>query len=1223
MDKKVINMTPKEIILSFVISYVAGLVPNNIFKRHKSMKEKLDLCFKRAVDRWTNHSETQKSVGEQMEKYFPCLKDYIAHKPIGRHPRVNDLLRLWTEEILNDEECHQYISSCEHEIMALKLDENLLTAQEVLEEVNNIKNQIEQFKNRGITNCHLYWEQWSTGPIKLNTEILLAGREDERQKVLDKCNAPNCLYIEATSVKEAIAFAVASIISESEILAERTVVATNIDAYKDIVENSPGMIFITNIQENAHYIVSRGHTVILCICPYDKHNEMCTIVHLPILNREGFIKSLTDSGINEAKAQSYAVNSARDIYVLRNLLGFSDNPPAWQTFENIRLIVPALLLGEWNEEWNDDKDIVKLMTGKEYANYVEDITPLLHVDEAPLVRIGKIWKVRSPFELMPQLVKYVTQSHLDKFAEVIEWMLQDDDPDAEAKMNTKELRWWQNKQAFSGNIKEGVFQGLALLATVQNRILGNTDWVDNFIDCKLKEFNLKRYLTHRHNLKWLAEASPVSFLKFLQNDIKNGAPLLKQLMDVKHKEFSFSGSEIYYTELLFILESLAWDEQYLLETTDILMTLCVYPNDSNYSNKPINSLIQIYRFILPQTYSSFEDRLQVLKKLAERHRNIVSNLCIELLKGLDNRVFMYNSHFRWRLLERKESPRNVSPILPSNIIKIANLLLETCTFSIDDIGEILDLSFHRNMKCCREMLLDAIKIHIEIIKGNEKITENLRKNINHHLQYKDAVWALTEQDLQPYMELLNELESDDILIKNKHLFVNFLIKEPDLQDFDKDYLEKIKESRAIRGKVINEIIQQKGLGAVWDFEKMVKYKESIADALFDLYGSELRHDIYKKYCDGQLDEIFVKRYFRNIYYEQGEDSYIPIIQELKTISEKNISIIFYAPDYQTSLSNMISTFPSDIEKEYWSKVSIWECPETEIESVLMKLCYVERYDNVLEIATVERNSNIISEDLKVCILCEMQSKFKWDILKSNAYQVAKILKTISLPGDIGQKSMLLQMELFMFDYLRHYINVGDIHLVQEINKDPSLLMEIYSLVFRADKGHEEESVEESQKVMAHLAFNFIFNYHEVPCSNSSGEIDENALSEYFKKLKFQAEQCHRTHILPMIIGRILGNFKEKEDYPSEILCRFVEQFDNDHIDSEIYCALSNRRGFTSRAYNEGGSIERDYIETLTKYRDNARFRSPRLTRIFENLIKEYQKMAEIEDNKAKLLDMTN
>ncbi len=96
-----------------------------------------------------------------------------------------------------------------------------------------------------------------------------------------------------------------------------------------------------------------------------------------------------------------------------------------------------------------------------------------------------------------------------------------------------------------------------------------------------------------------------------------------------------SGTEIYYSELLFALEALAWDEQYLFDTTDILMYLCSYRNDSNYANKPINTLLSIYRFGLPQTYAPFETRLEILKSCATKHpKNHIITMCIAAKRTL-------------------------------------------------------------------------------------------------------------------------------------------------------------------------------------------------------------------------------------------------------------------------------------------------------------------------------------------------------------------------------------------------------------------------------------------------------------------------------------------------------------------------------------------------------------------------------------------------------------
>lgn len=526
------------------------------------------------------------------------------------------------------------------------------------------------------------------------------------------------------------------------------------------------------------------------------------------------------------------------------------------------------------------------------------------------------------------------------------------------------------------------------------------------------------------------------------------------------------------------------------------------------------------------------------------------------------------------------------------------------------------------------MFLDAISKYKDKIKGNEEITDCLREKINWHLQYQKSNWALSKEELVPFKKLLSEIESDDILIKNKYLFENFLIKAPDYKDYDNDFLKKNKETREIRAKIIKQIIDEKGLDAVWPFAETVKYKEGVANALFDLYGTDIRGEIYKKYCNGDLSKTFVNRYFSSVYSGQGESAYMSMIEELNSISQKHISIILSAPGYQQTLADFACTLNKDVEKEYWEDVNILSCPEGKYGNIIWKLCSVKRYTDILHIIRIKNDENTISVDIKIRVLYEMVTNGAWDILRSHMYEISDILKTISLPKDNTPKSLLLQMEFLIYDNLRHYMNAHEIHLIQEINKEPSLLMKIYALVFKADDGFEEECSQDNTQVklkltMANLAYRFIHNYHEVPCSDFSGEVDENALSEYFEELKRLAKQYHRTNIFPIIIGQILGNFRETEDYPSEMFCRFVEHFNDDRIDSEIRCALFNRRGMTTRSPFEGGTIERHHIQTFTKYRDKARYHSPRLTRIFEKLIKEYQQMAEKEDNEAKLLDITN
>lgn len=137
----------------------------------------------------------------------------------------------------------------------------------------------------------------------------------------------------------------------------------------------------------------------------------------------------------------------------------------------------------------------------------------------------------------------------------------------------------------------------------------STEWIDTYVANKLKDFTLERVLSNRNNLQWIAESSPLSFLNYLEDDIKVGMPILSKVFEVKHSENSIAGTKIYYSELLFCLEQLAWDIRYLQRVTVILLELCRFPNDSNYSNRPSDSLYNIYRFSFPQTLATFSQRL--------------------------------------------------------------------------------------------------------------------------------------------------------------------------------------------------------------------------------------------------------------------------------------------------------------------------------------------------------------------------------------------------------------------------------------------------------------------------------------------------------------------------------------------------------------------------------------------------------------------------------------
>ena len=70
-----------------------------------------------------------------------------------------------------------------------------------------------------------------------------------------------------------------------------------------------------------HSAVSRGHHVLLPLGPDDLFNSQ-NIISLPLIDRDGIIQALVDSGISEEESRKYSKESGRDITILKRLLGF-------------------------------------------------------------------------------------------------------------------------------------------------------------------------------------------------------------------------------------------------------------------------------------------------------------------------------------------------------------------------------------------------------------------------------------------------------------------------------------------------------------------------------------------------------------------------------------------------------------------------------------------------------------------------------------------------------------------------------------------------------------------------------------------------------------------------------------------------------------------------------------------------------------------------------------
>ena len=1213
-----------DFVLGVLASLVANVVPavHDAVKRNKTLQEKLFDCLKKAVDRWSVPKELQQSTLLEPVRLTSKLKDYIEHPEKGMHPKDKELMRLWVEAIMADGDCSEYISSIKEDLILANQNEGfkqvLSLLEKMLQEQVEANRKIEEQWSRGGKNVRRYWASLSIfdgGKKQLPYLTIMGGRTSEAEAVRKACESAEFVVVEAPSQLEAKAFAAAAILDNGGDV-ESALVVENNDLYDQLVNAENRRILITSVQSNHQLAVAKGHSVVYCVGPQD--NYVAEHIVLPEIARDLFVSSLKEAGIGDDEARRMALDSAKDINMLWRMLGIVITPPVWETTENIKRFIPLMLVGQWDELCEADKMLLADICGyKKYDELRKALNDFIIKDESPLKKIVTVYAVKSPYALFKRYFKYVTDKDIEEFLVYADLVLDDVDPDAIKKMKTEELLFWRNNRTFSSSLRKGVVEGLTLISLMQDE--NNQDnRIERWMSEKFKGFDLQRYLSHKYNLSWMAEAAPKAFLQYIENDIQNGSVLLNDLFVVRSDQFSITGTQVNYLELLTCLECIAWSEDYLPQVTQILLHMCAYPNSSNYVNRPSNTLYNIYRFVLPCTLATWEKRATILRVFQKRYPQAIHVLCKMWLKGLKQEVWHPSPYFRWRWVELKpELPKRIT-IYPSEEVlrEVYDLMMVDFSWTEEAILDLLDLSTERYMHSLRQDIITQVRAHIDEIRGNDAICDALRKEIYRHIEYSDTVWALPQKELELYRELLRDLTPTEIVQANKHFFENIFIHNP---EFGLSYKNdnQVVESRKLQAKIEDEIIKEKGLEGIWELSKVAKSPEAVACGFVELTEDRHRTLVYELYCQGELSVDFIRRYFSNLYYRHIEDDalYTSYITEMMTINSDKIGVLLYAPEFQRELANMAEEQPEAIWYEYWQNVYVGTYEKADVEFIAQRLFLSKRYGYLLHIMTREVMLTHLSNKSKVDLLYAIfQTEGVRDMMREG-YCVAKILSSVDAESDADMETKVEQMEFYLYEYLEHYWHGERSHLKKAINTKPELMMEVYKSIYKPDKGFSDEGNDnmEYKQFKARISYSFLDKYWDVPCAEENGNIDGDKLKAYLKRIDELAHECHRVTILPLVIGKILGNFPENDDYPSQLLCDLVEEYHDDNIDDEISCAIHNRRSFSSRSPFEGGTVERRHIETMRKYRENAMLRSSRFVKILDNTIASFEQSAKRND----------
>ena len=448
-----------------------------------------------------------------------------------------------------------------------------------------------------------WWESWSSATQpQIIPELVIAGRSTEVEALGEWAKGvPSLWYVQGDTRDEAIAFLAAAAHSATDqwgapLLAKSLVVKTE-DAWRSLERHTLPLVLMREFNggPSSQIAVSGGHHVLM---PLDvSQDPQGNGQTLPRLGRDDTSGALTKMGLPKSKVDDLTGKTARRLPILRRFLVEESGlpEPDWAATAPSSLIA-LVLIGQWEEDNESDREIIESLVGKPFAEIEEELAAVAGIPDSPVVKVGRRWRFTSHEEAWSILAPRLTQTRAMRFKELATGVLEQVSPAFELPTGERYMAAVIGKTLpHSSTLREGMARTLALMAVYPERAK-NADAVRH-IPLQVVRESLSEgkgwriWATLDRDLPTLAEAAPDAVLDAVERDLSANPSPFREL-------FGQGGNPLFagvpHAGLLWALERLAWSADHFSRVAMILARLAEYEPESNNGNRPTESLRSLF-----------------------------------------------------------------------------------------------------------------------------------------------------------------------------------------------------------------------------------------------------------------------------------------------------------------------------------------------------------------------------------------------------------------------------------------------------------------------------------------------------------------------------------------------------------------------------------------------------------------------------------------------------
>ncbi len=738
------------------------------------------------------------------------------------------------------------------------------------------------------------------------------------------------------------------------------------------------------------------------------------------------------------------------------------------------------------------------------------------VHDTPFSFKNGVWRIKKREQFWKDLGEQLFDEHLEIVKQVALEVLTLDDPAFELPAeNRLAANIYGKVLPHSDHLRKGLAETLALLGNQAN-VLSNCseNKAENITITTIRELfhqgNWLRWGSLNSLLPTLSEASPRFFLEAVEQAMTvNDCPF----DELFAQENSGVFGQNYLAGLLWALENIAWEEQYLTRVSVVLAEIASHDFGGNWANRPINSLCDIFLPWYPQTLSSVEKRQVAIKTICKEQPEIGWDLLKSLLPNLHSYTTgTYKPKWRNIVSEGWKPEISEGEYRKQNRFH-SELLVKLAEFNVEKLA-ILIGKLHLLSQSALDKLKEKLssKQCLSMPEESKAVLWNeLIKFIKTHREYTDTDWALGER----YLTSLDVI-AEKLAPQNYKLLYQRLFNEDDFELYEKHNHDWETEHNKLfdkRKQAVSAILETDGLQGVLDFAWGVKKTSVVGSVLVSFDNQDFDSDLLPNFLD-KTDEKKWSLIVEYVYEKRKLQGWSWFDDLDKTNwTKEEIALLLTIMPFEKTAWDRASQLLSKDENLYWQNTNAFSIDTKDgIDWAISKLLEVERPH--IALACAHHSKYKINIDLVSDVLLAL---VKSDNLQNNMIQhyVREAIKKIQNTS-VADKTKLFHVEWAYLSMLQ-YSGVSSVTLEKEIATDPNFFCQLIRMAYKSDIDSRQEKINPAMARNAHL---LLLNWKTVPGTSDEG-FDDTAFNQWLNEVEKMTHDSGHYDVAMTHVGQML------------------------------------------------------------------------------------------------------